>query len=170
MADQAAPTTEKPMKPTRPEPTIERKDALLVAGLRYEGKNEHGEIPAMWDEFLPRVSELVADASRFAAYGVARALPKTEESGAFEYLAGVAVASLDNLPPGMVGWGIPALTYAVLPAHDVPNIGPVSHYFYGEWLPQSQEYEMGEGLMVEYYPETFGQDSVLYLCFPVKRK
>lgn len=29
---------------------------------------------------------------------------------------------------------------------------------------------MGEPLMIELYPATFGQDSILYLYFPVKGK
>jgi AraC family transcriptional regulator len=170
MSNQAEPTADKQREPARSEPRIEQKGAFLVAGLWYEGKNERGEIPAMWDQFIQRAAELVTDPSHLVAYGVARALPNFEEGGAFEYLAGVEVASLDNLPPGMVGWGIPALTYAVLPAHDVPDIGPVSNYFYREWLPQSQEFEMGEGLMIEYYPETYSRDLIIYLYFPVKRK
>ena len=154
----------------KPQVKIEQKKAFLVAGLRYEGKNEHGEIPAMWDVFLPRVAELVTDTGHLVAYGVARGLPGYPAGDVYEYLAGVEVASLDHLPTGMIGWEIPALTYAVVPAHDVPGIGPASNYFYQEWLPHSKEYKMGEGLMIEYYPETFGQDMIIYLYFPVKPK
>lgn len=28
------------------------KKAFLVAGLRYEGRSEHGEVPALWDPFI----------------------------------------------------------------------------------------------------------------------
>ena len=153
----------------KPEPKIERKGALLLAGMRYEGTNEHGEIPALWDQFMPRVAELISDPARLVAYGVARALPNSVEGGPFEYLACVEVPALENLPTGMVGWKVPAMTYAILPAHGIPGIGPVSDYFYHEWLPQSKEYEMGDGLMIEYYPETFGQDLTIYLHFPVRR-
>ena len=153
------------------EPKIVSKGAFLIAGMRYQGKNEHGEIPAMWELFLPRISELVgSQAQGFEAYGVARSLPDFDKSGEFEYLAAVEAKSLDNLPEGMTGWQIPAYTYAVLPAQDVPGIGPVSHYYYQEWLPKSQEYEMDGNLMMEVYPETYSQDLVIYLYFPVKRK
>ena len=170
MPNPTEPTANLKSKAEKPEPKIEHKGSFLVAGLRYEGKNEHGEIPAMWDQFLPRAAELGINPEHLVAYGIARDLSTSGEEGAFEYLAGVKVASLDNPPPGMIGWEIPTLTYAVLPAHDVPGIGPVSDYFYHEWIPHSQEYTMGEGLMLEYYPETFGQDMILYLYFPVKRK
>jgi len=169
MSKQDESTANQKTNAEKPKVRIEQKQAFLVAGLRYEGKNEHGEIPAMWDLFLPRAGELVTDTGHLVAYGVARALPNYAAGDVYEYLAGVEVASLANLPPGMVGWKIPALTYAVVPAHDVPGIGPASNYFY-EWIAHSQEYNTGEGLTIEYYPETFGQDMILYLYFPVKRK
>jgi AraC family transcriptional regulator len=170
MSNLTGSTVEQKGNAEKPEPKIVTKPSFLVAGLRYEGKNEHGEIPAMWDQFLPRAGEIVRDPAHLAAYGIARALPNSEEGSLFEYLAGAEVASLDNLPQGMVGWKIPALTYAVLPAHDVAGIGPVNDYFLREWLPHSQEYRAGEGLMIEYYPETFSQDLIIYLYFPIKRK
>ena len=155
----------------RTAPKIVQRSAFRVAGLRYAGKNEHGEIPAMWDnDFLPRLDELASLRVGSDAYGITRVLPNVLPEQGFEYLAAVEVKSFENLPQGMVGWEIPALTYAVLPAHDVPDIGPTSHYFYGQWLPQSKEYKTGEGLMLELYPETFGQDLILYLYFPVLRK
>jgi AraC family transcriptional regulator len=170
MPGKTTPTPDEQAGPGRREPRIEHKDAFLVAGLRYEGRNEQGEIPAMWDRFIPRAGELVADPSRLVAYGVARALPRPEVEGAFEYLAGVEVDSLDDLPSDMVGWEIPALTYAVLPAHGFPEVGATCDYFCREWLPKSKEYEEGEGLMIEHYPETFSQDLIIYLWFPVERK
>jgi predicted transcriptional regulator YdeE len=163
MSHLAEPATGRQRDLAKPEPRIEQKGAFRVAGLRYEGRREHSEIPALWDRFIPRADELIGDPSHFVAYGVARALPNFPEGDTFEYLAGTKVASLDNLPTGMVGWEIPALTYAVLPAHDVPDIGPVSDYFHREWLPQSQEYETGEGLMIEHYPETYSRDLIIYL-------
>jgi predicted transcriptional regulator YdeE len=164
------------------EPKIVQLGALRLAGLRYEGKNQHGEIHALWDnQFLSRMDELKGIRVGDEAYGVARALPDTPSDaspdpspdpspGTFEYLAAVEVMSFDALPHGMAGWVIPPLTYAVLPAHDVPGIGPTCDYFYRQWLPQSKEYAMGEGLMIEVYPGTYSQDLVIYLYFPVKRK
>ncbi len=155
---------------TRRAVEIVRRDGLKVAGLRYEGKSEHGEIPAMWDVFLPRAKELTGETpGRAVFYGIARSLPGIPDDEKWEYLAGAEVAALDNLPPGMVGWEIPPLTYAVLPAHDVPEIDPVISFYYREWLPAS-DYEEDAPLMMELYPETFGQDRVMYLHFPVRPK
>ncbi len=156
--------------PAKPEPRIEQRGAMLVAGLRYEGRNEQGEIPALWDQFMPRVAELGTDPARLVAYGVARGLPGTTAGGPFEYLACVEVPSVVDLPQGMVGWEVPAMTCAVLPVHGIPGIGPATDYFYREWLPHSSEYVAGEGLMIEHYPETFSQDLIINLRFPVRRK
>ena len=155
---------------TQAEPKIVEKATFTIAGLRYEGLNQHGEVPALWDIFIPRVGELVADPSRWVAYGVARSIPGVDASGKWEYLAGVEITPGKKIPSDMVVWDIPALTCAVLPANDVPGIGPTSQYFYQEWLPNSKDWAAGEPLMLEVYPETFGQDMILYLYFPIKRK
>ena len=154
------------------EPRIVSRNAFRVAGLRYEGKNQNREIPTMWDVFLPRMSELQTTALQdFKCYGVARALSNTPPDQGFEYLACMEVPSLDSLPQGMVGWEIPALTYAVLPANDVAGIGPTCDYFYGQWLPQSTEYaEDDHGFMFEEYPPEYPTNPTIYLHFPVQHK
>ena len=153
------------------QPHMVEKKAFRVAGLRYEGKSEHGEVPALWDQFIPQVGELVPDPAHWVGYGVARAIPGVDVADRWEYLAAVEVAPGASIPADMVAWEIPALTYAVLPAHDVPGIGPVSDYLCQQWLPHSAEWEDGgEGFMMEVYPETFSQDLIIYLHFPLKRK
>jgi AraC family transcriptional regulator len=152
------------------EPKIVEKVAFRVVGLRYEGKNEHGEVPALWDRLIPRINEVVTDTKHWIGYGIARALPNVDASDKWEYLAGVEVSPGRKIPADMVVWDVPALNYAVVPAHDVPGIGPANAYFNKEWLPNSREWEAGEPLMIEIYPESFGQDMILYLYFPIKRK
>ena len=153
------------------QPQMIEKKAFLVAGLRYEGRSEQGQVPALWDQFIPRVGELVPDPTHWVGYGLARAIPGVDVADRWEYLAGVEVASGASIPADMVAWEIPALTYAVLPAHDVPSIEPVSDDFCQQWLPHSAEWEdAGEGFMMEVYPETFSQDLMIYLHFPVKHK
>jgi len=152
------------------EPQFITKDAFVVAGVRYGGENKQGEVGELWEKgFLPRMGELAAlTTDPHGAYGVARALPGVEP-GPFEYLAGMAVKSIENLPEGMVGWSIPAHTYAVFKANGVPDLGRVIGYFYGEWLPKSG-YEMAGDFTFEYYPETFPVDNIIHVYFPVRRK
>src|SRR6266542_250192 len=107
--------TESMKAPVRTEPQIVQKPAFWVAGLRYEGRNEHGEIPALWDNaFLPRMSELDGLRIGGECYGACRELPNMPPDAGFEYLACVQVAptAVDHLPQGMVAWKAPAMTYA----------------------------------------------------------
>jgi len=69
----------------------------------------------------------------------------------------------------MVGWSIPAHTYAVSRANDVPDLGRVIGHVYGEWVPKSG-YEMAGNFTFEYYPETFPVDHVIEVYFPVRKK
>jgi predicted transcriptional regulator YdeE len=150
-----------------PQPLIVQRGELLLAGTRYAGDNKQGEIPAMWQkEFFPRLGELAPlITEKDAFYGVGRALPGAMP-GHFQYLAAVAVKSLDKLPEGVVGWEFPARTYAVLLARGVADIGRVNGYYDSEWLPKSPFVRDGD-YMLEYYPPGF-RDELLYLYFPVK--
>lgn len=152
------------------QPVFNELGALKLAGIRYEGKNQNGEIPMMWDVFLPRVHEIVPNFAAQGAmlYGVCRDLPGATD-GSFEYLAAAEVASFDHLPQGFEGWDVPAHLYAVLPVHGLSQIMEVCNYFYKQWLPASQEYEMDGMLMLEVYPPGFAEQK-LDLFFPVKHK
>jgi len=151
-------------------PKIVKKDAFLVAGLRYEGKNGNNEIPAIWHTFINRVNELGLDNTKpMTAYGVSRGIPNAEP-GVFEYLSAVDVKSITNLPKEMVGWKIPEQTYAVFPVYGLSDIGHIMDFCYKEWLPQSKEYVCVDSPMFEYYPETYSQDSILYIHVPIKHR
>jgi predicted transcriptional regulator YdeE len=151
-------------------PEIVSRAAFRLVGLIYTGKNEHAEVQDLWDEFIRRAWEVTADPQKFVAYGVARALPGVPESEGFEYLAGVEVTSKTRIPADMIVWEIPALTYAVLSAHDVAEIVSVSDYFYRKWLQGSTEWQASERMMVEVYPKDYGQSTLVYLYFPVRPK
>jgi predicted transcriptional regulator YdeE len=152
------------------EPQIVTLPALHLAGVRYAGKNEQGEVPHMWEtQFFPHVGE-VADPQHWTGYGVARELDSTPPDQGFEYLACLEVPPGAVLPEGWSTWDIPALTYAVVPAHDVPGIEPAADFFYQKWIPQSAEYEMDAPLMIEVYREGFDEDQIIFLHFPVRRK
>lgn len=149
---------------------IEHRNACLVVGTRYFGKNEHDEIKRMWDkDFLPRLNEIKADPSQGRiTYGICRCDGNPK---GFEYLAGIAVKSFDEIPEGMVGWEIPENDYALFTSHGLSELGPLYNRIYNDWFPDLQDYERTEGPIFELYPETFESDeSTLYLCAPVKKK
>jgi AraC family transcriptional regulator len=92
------------------EPRLETGAPLLIAGprARYSTEMTAG-IPMQWQQFhllIPAVSGRVGG----EAYGVCC---DTDESGHFDYLCGVAVSSLADLPPGVSGVRVPAANYLV---------------------------------------------------------
>ena len=67
-----------------------------------------------------------------------------ERTGAFTYIMGDVVTRLEQLPPELTAFEIPALTYAVFPVRPKNRfgwgiaIGNVKQYAYQVWLPQSR--------------------------------
>jgi predicted transcriptional regulator YdeE len=152
------------------EPRLVQMPALKLAGLRYEGKNQNGEVPRLWDEqFLPRYREIVRNEGKYTLYGAARWLPGAE-SGIFEYLAAAEVDSFDSLPEGMVGWELPGGPNCVLAVDNVPGLGPACDYFYNHWLAENGwVIESNGDYLLEVYPPEFSENGVIFLNFPVKQ-
>jgi predicted transcriptional regulator YdeE len=75
--------------------------------MRTCGKNEQGELAALWAQVLPRVGEVehkVGNACR---------LVREPSDDGFEYVAGLDVCCVKDLPEGMVGRTVAELRYAV---------------------------------------------------------
>jgi AraC family transcriptional regulator len=83
-----------------------------------------------------------------------------EGTRAFTYVMGDVVTSLDQVPEGLIGFEIPAGTYAVFPVRPKNRLGwglgipAVKGYAYREWLPGSG-YEAAGGPVddFEYHDE-----------------
>jgi predicted transcriptional regulator YdeE/DNA-binding transcriptional MerR regulator len=145
-------------------------DTFKIVGMRYFGKNEHNEIKGLWDEFIPRIPEIrhIAPGEE-VSYGICQG---GEEGEAFEYIAGLPVSKLENIPQGMVGKEVGDQTYVVMEAKGLGDIGPTYKRILEEWLPAS-DYQPGEGPDFELYPETFepeDPDSIVYIYYPVKNR
>ena len=157
------------------EPEIREIESFVVVGLRERfGPGTNHGIPALWQRFVPRIPEIVSRRPG-ATFGVcANANPKT---GTFDYIAGVAVDSVDRLPEGLSAQTIPRQTYAIF-THHVQS--PVLHqelqttmrWIWGTWLP-SAPYEHVAGPDFERYPPEFDPENgkgFLEICIPVRRK
>jgi AraC family transcriptional regulator len=162
-------------KEKKMEPRIVRKGEFKVIGMRYVGKNEHGEISQMWVELNPRIKE-IPNLTRDPEYGDVTygvcGCVEGAEPGVFEYIACLPVSSIEKVPEGMVGKVVPEQTYAVMEAHGIKDIGPTYEYIIKKWLPSSN-YLPGDGPDFELYPEEFDPEdpeSSLYIFFPVKKK
>ena len=147
------------------EPTIVSKPAFTVVGVLYRGKNEHGEIPRLWDQkLLPRADEVCDQVTPHLAYGVLDHFDR--QTSEFDYLAGVGVERVTQLPEGMVRWDVPAQTYAVFPC-TLPTI-MAGFDNARRWFAQSG-IQRAEGPEFEFYDEHFmGGDSALTIYMPIK--
>ena len=150
------------------EPMIVSQEAFAVVGMLYHGKNENHEIPAMWGRLGPRMDE-IRHRSDEEAYGVCFAM---DADGAFDYVAGLAVSSSEDVPAGMVYREVPAGNYARFEC-SLPTIGQAYDYAFKTWLPASQEWEHVTHPDFELYPADYDPDdlaSKMYIFVPLRKK
>jgi AraC family transcriptional regulator len=149
------------------EPEIKSKPAFTVVGIKYRGKNENNEIPQLWFTLGPRINEIKHRVG--PAYGVMD--NHDEESGAFDYIAGIEVDSSADIPEGMVSIDVPDQTYAVFTS-TLPTLLKTYQHVCKTWLPQS-DYRRADGPEFELYDATFNpadETSELHVFIPVTKK
>ncbi len=156
------------------EPRIITKPGFTVVGLRYYGKNENQEIAAMWERFNERMESLggLPHETGEAAIGLCLSPEEDPMGGAFEYIAGLPVSEVDDIPEGFVAREVQEHTYAVF-AHkgDLPSLTKTYEYIYESWLAQSG-YELADNFDFEYYDDDFkdfAPDSVFYIYIPIQK-
>lgn len=158
------------------EPLILTRKAMIVAGLKYRGKNRQGEVRELWQRLTSRAAEIQHQSSG-GSYGVMGHYEQPfggmgnydPSYGDFDYLAGLEVDSSDDLPAGMESWEISEQTYAVF-VFPLRDIGAAYRYIYQEWLPASP-YQRAETPEFEFYPATFDpgdEGSEMFLYVPIR--
>jgi len=133
------------------EPRIVDRAAFTVIGMKYHGRNENNEIPRMWEALGPRVGEIRNRVDDDVAYGISANMDET--TGAFDYIAGFAVSSGEEIPEGMVRFDVPGGKYAVFRT-TLPRLGETFTHAYRTWVPQS-DYELAGTPDFEEYGEAF---------------
>ena len=149
------------------EPQIVQKEACPVVGLKYRRKNENNEIPQLWRDLMPRAGKVQHIADPHAAYGINDNMD--ESTGEWDYVAGFAVHSAEEIPPGMVRWEVPGGTYAIF-ACTLPTLGETYLHAYRTWVPQS-DYQLAGGPDFELYDEAFNPEdpaSTMYIYVPIQ--
>lgn len=126
------------------EPVIKELPARHMVGLstRFYSvdseRNNIGEtLPALWDDFMPRVEE-VADGVEGVCYGVIR--QAEPEGELLEYTAAVQVPSAprEDLPPGMDYLRVSGGRYAHFTHRGrAERVDQTVNYIYSNWLMQS---------------------------------
>jgi AraC family transcriptional regulator len=134
------------------DPDIRDVGPLLIAGMRQRFTHEtRGAIPALWQRLAPHLGH-IPNGKPEATFGVVIAPGDGDDNG-FDYMAGIGVSSLDELPEELAGLRFPARRYAVF-RHDghVSGLGATCGAIFGSWLPRSGR-ELAEGplQLIEYY-------------------
>ena len=149
------------------EPKLVSKPAFTVVGLLLRTRPMSPEIPALWDQFVPRMGEISHQANEHASYGLMGRFDQA--TGMFDYMAGNPVTQMTQPPAGMTHWDISASTYAVLET-TLPKIGETMDDLYRTWLPSS-DYDPVDAPTFERYGEAFSPDNpVVEIYVPVKQK
>jgi AraC family transcriptional regulator len=125
------PTTTYPLA----EPRFELGEELLIAGLgeRFSVDKSQG-ISSLWQRFVPYIGK-VPGQQGWETFGLCHS---PDEDGSFEYIAGVRVSRVDELPPGFTHQRLPARRYAVF--RHTGHISSIHETFaaiFQRWLPAS---------------------------------
>lgn len=163
------------------EPQVVEFGPYRIIGMRYAGKNENGEIPALWDReggFIARMGEIkTPPANAGVCFGLCRCLPGVTD-GSFEYIAALPAAADAPVPDGMVEARIAAGAYAAFP---VPSLAGLMEAWNttGAWMAAHPEWEAccGPGgcdcanhPCFELYPPGFDGQGGLFIYVPVRRR
>lgn len=158
------------------EPDVYVQPAMDLVGLRTrffsvdsEKNNLAEKLPALWGDFLARLSE-VHDAVAGTCYGVVR--QTSEKSDELEYHAVIEVRSFATLPEGMVHVHLPATRYAKFEhAGSVSTIDRTVNYVYSSWLARSGMRHTYEADLEHYGPRYHptSDHSVMHYAIPVER-
>ncbi|MEW6641264.1 MAG: AraC family transcriptional regulator [Pseudomonadota bacterium] len=132
-------------------PRFETHATLLVAGLgeRYRFETNHG-IPMQWHRFIPHIGHVPGQVG-MTTYGVCC---NSDGDGNFDYIAGVEVASFDDLPKEFSRVRIPERRYAVFTHRQVSTMRDAVHFIWSRWLPASG-HEVADAPDIERYDERF---------------
>lgn len=139
-------------------------EAFNVIGLEYFGKNQNGEIPALWAVFN-QLDEEIPNAIPGDCYGVCSEM---NSEGEFSYVACVKVSEIGDLPEGMVTKHVPTGKYAIFTFKDeMSKLGDFYGNIHNQWLK-------AQGLMYEprpdfeLYDDRFMKNGEFDIYIPVK--
>ena len=118
-------------------PRFETGKAMLVAGVGERYNHANGgtaAIPGQWQRYHQKVDE-IPDRVGNLAYGVCC---NGDDSGNFDYIAGVEVSDFSDLPREFSRVRIPAQRYAVFThSEHISTIRRTVNTIWNHWLPES---------------------------------
>ena len=134
-------------------PRFQTSKPLLVAGIAERCTHENGGagIPNQWQRFHQKVDD-IPDRVGKVAYGVCC---NGDDSGNFDYIAGVEVADFSDLPREFARVRIPEQKYAVFThSEHISTIRRTVNTIWNHWLPVSG-FKAADAPNFERYDEQF---------------
>lgn len=151
-----------------PAPRFTKGSFQLIAGLGERFTQDTlGGIPELWKKLLPHI-DVIPGRVGGETYGVC-CYP--DGKGSFEYIAGVAISKLDDLPECYRWIELKEHEYAVFEHHgSLDNLPQTFQAIWKDWLPQSG-YEAVDAPEFERYSAEFDPQTgagLLEIWLPVK--
>ena len=157
-----------PKKGVVAEPRLEKGHFLLIAGLgeRFTQETTEG-IPALWDKFIPHIGKVPGQMGD-VTYGICC---NPDGKGGFEYIAGVEISRLDDLPEQYRWIEVQPQHYAVFEHKgSLGDLPRTFQYIWKTWLPASGR-EAADAPEFERYSADFNPqtgEGVLEIWLPLK--
>lgn len=141
---------------------------LLIAGLGGRFTSETTKaIPELWEKFIPEIGKIPGQKSE-VTYGICC---NPDGKGGFEYIAGVEISKLDDLPDKYRWVEVQPQHYAVFEHKgSLDTLPQTFQYIWKTWLPQSG-YQAADAPEFERYSEDFNpklNTGVLEIWLPLK--
>ena len=156
------------------QPEIFTQEKMILVGMKTcfystdsEKNNIAEKLPALWNSFLPRMSE-IEKGIQGIAYGIIQQTP--EKNDLLEYYAALKVTELESIPEGMTMLEIPEAQYAKFTHKGhVQNLDNTVNYIYSSWLLNSgKRHTYGPDIEIysdKYIPDS--EDSVIHYAIPI---
>lgn len=150
------------------EPRIEHGHFLLIAGYggRFTAETTR-DIPDLWERFIPEIGNIPGQKNE-VTYGICC---NPDGQGSFEYIAGVEIDKLDDLPEKFRWVEVQPQQYAVFEHKgSLKTLPETFQYIWKTWLPQSGR-EAADAPEFERYSEDFNpklKTGVLEIWLPLK--
>ena len=151
------------------ESRLEKGHFLLIAGFgEHFSMNKTDGIPKLWERFIPHIGKVPGQIGE-VTYGVCCS---ADGQGGFEYVAGVQISKLDDLPDTYRWLEIQPQEYAVfIHPGKLDSLPQTFDYIFKHWLPQSG-HEAAQASVFERYSADFDPVSgcgVLEIWVPLKK-
>ena len=150
------------------EPRFEHGHFLLIAGLvgRFTQQTTQ-DMPALWEKFIPHLGNIPGQKGE-VTYGICC---NPDGEGGFEYIAGVEISKLDDLPETYRWVEVQPQQYAVFEHRGkLDSLPQTFQYIWKTWLPQSG-HQAADAPEYERYSEDFNPSrgtGKLEIWLPIK--